>query len=62
MTNNIIVDLSMDFSIAIVTLCDAIKGKAGMLIPFQSMREDDTAGFVDYPIRFKWNLSVEEEE
>lgn len=30
MTNNIIVDLSMDFSIAIVTLCDAIKGKSAI--------------------------------
>ena len=31
MTNNIIVDLSMDFSIAIVTLCDAIKGKSAIV-------------------------------
>ena len=31
MTNNIIVDLSMDFSIAIVTLCDAIKGKSAIM-------------------------------
>ena len=47
----------------IVSIPDFItKAKAGVLIPFQSMREDDTAGFVDYPIRFKWNLSVEEEE
>ena len=30
MTNNIIIDLSMDFSIAIVTLCDAIKGKSAI--------------------------------
>ena len=31
MTNNIIVDLSMDFSIAIVTLCDDIKGKSAIV-------------------------------
>ena len=28
MTNNVIVDLSMDFSISIVNLCDGIKGKS----------------------------------
>ncbi|MDO4743983.1 MAG: four helix bundle protein [Clostridia bacterium] len=27
MTNNILVDLSMDFSVAMVNLCDSIKGK-----------------------------------
>ena len=31
MTNNIIVDLSMDFSIAIVNLCDSIKGKSAIV-------------------------------
>ena len=31
MTNNIIVDLSMDFSIVIVALCDAIKGKSAIV-------------------------------
>lgn len=28
MTNNILVDLAMDFSVEIVTLCDSIKGKS----------------------------------
>lgn len=28
MTNNILVDLSMDFSVEIVSLCDSIKGKS----------------------------------
>jgi len=28
MTNNILVDLSMDFSVEIVNLCDSIKGKS----------------------------------
>ncbi len=28
MTNNILIDLSMDFSVEIVTLCDSIKGKS----------------------------------
>ena len=31
MTNNIIVNLSMDFSIAIVNLCDGIKGKSAIV-------------------------------
>ena len=31
MTKNIIVDLSMDFSIAIVNLCDSIKGKSAIV-------------------------------
>ena len=31
MTNNIIVDLSMDFSVSIVTLCDRIKGKSAIV-------------------------------
>ena len=31
MTNNIIVDLSMDFSIAMVNLCDSIKGKSAIV-------------------------------
>ena len=31
MTNNIIVDLSMDFSVAIVNLCDSIKGKSAIV-------------------------------
>ena len=31
MTNNIIVDLSMDFSISIVNLCDGIKGKSAIV-------------------------------
>ena len=31
MTNNIIVDLSMDFSVSIVTLCDSIKGKSAIV-------------------------------
>ena len=31
MTNNIIVDLSMDFSIYIVNLCDGIKGKSAKI-------------------------------
>ena len=31
MTKNIIVDLSMDFSIAIVNLCDNIKGKSAIV-------------------------------
>ena len=31
MTKNIIVDLSMDFSIAIVNLCDNIKGKSAII-------------------------------
>ncbi len=28
MTNNILIDLSMDFSVEIVNLCDSIKGKS----------------------------------
>ena len=31
MTNNIIVDLSMEFSISIVNLCDNIKGKSAIV-------------------------------
>ena len=31
MTNNIIADLSMDFSVAIVNLCDSIKGKSAII-------------------------------
>ena len=31
MTKNIIVDLSMDFSISIVNLCDGIKGKSAIV-------------------------------
>ena len=31
MTNNIIVDLSMDFSISIVNLCDGITGKSAIV-------------------------------
>ena len=31
MTNNIIVDLSMDFSVSIVNLCDGIKGKSAIV-------------------------------
>ena len=31
MTNNVIVDLSMDFSISIVNLCDGIKGKSAIV-------------------------------
>ena len=31
MTNNIIVDLSMDFSVTIVNLCDTIKGKSAIV-------------------------------
>lgn len=31
MTNNIIVDLSMDFSVSIVNLCDSIKGKSAIV-------------------------------
>jgi len=31
MTNNIIVDLSLDFSISIVNLCDGIKGKSAIV-------------------------------
>ena len=31
MTNNIIVDLSMDFAVSIVTLCDGIKGKSAIV-------------------------------
>ena len=31
MTKNIIVDLSMDFSITIVNLCDGIKGKSSIV-------------------------------
>ena len=31
MTNNIIVDLSMGFSISIVNLCDGIKGKSAIV-------------------------------
>ena len=31
MTNNIIVDLSMDFSVAVVTICDSIKGKSAIV-------------------------------
>ena len=31
MTNNIIVDLSMDFSVAIVNLSDSIKGKSAIV-------------------------------
>ena len=31
MTNNIIADLSMDFSVAIVNLCDSIKGKSAIV-------------------------------
>lgn len=30
MTNNILVDLSMDFSVEIVNLCDSIKGKSAL--------------------------------
>ena len=31
MTKNIIVDFSMDFSVAIVNLCDSIKGKSAIV-------------------------------
>ena len=31
MTNNVIVDLSMDFSVSIVNLCDGIKGKSAIV-------------------------------
>ena len=31
MTNNIIVDLSMDFSVSIVNLCDSVKGKSAIV-------------------------------
>ena len=31
MTNNIIVDLSMDFAVAIVNLCDSIKGHSAIV-------------------------------
>ena len=31
MTNNIIVDLSMNFSVSIVNLCDSIKGKSAIV-------------------------------
>ena len=31
MTNNVIVDLSMDFSVSIVNLCDNIKGKSAIV-------------------------------
>ena len=31
MTNNIIADLSMDFSVSIVNLCDSIKGKSAIV-------------------------------
>ena len=31
MTNNIIADLSMDFSVAIVNICDSIKGKSAIV-------------------------------
>ena len=31
MTNNIIVDLSMEFSISIVNLCDSVKGKSAIV-------------------------------
>jgi len=31
MTNNLIVDLSMDFSVSIVKLCDGIKGKSAIV-------------------------------
>ena len=31
MTNNIIVDLSMDFAVLIVNLCDGIKGKSAIV-------------------------------
>lgn len=31
MTKNIIVDLSMDFSVSIVNLCDGIKGKSAIV-------------------------------
>ena len=30
MTDNILIDLSMDFSVEIVTLCDTIKGKSSL--------------------------------
>ena len=30
MTDNILVDLSMDFSVEIVNLCDSIKGKSAL--------------------------------
>ena len=31
MTNNVIVDLSMDFSVSIINLCDNIKGKSAIV-------------------------------
>ena len=34
MTNNKIVDLSMDFSISVVNLCDTIKGKSAIINQF----------------------------
>ena len=47
----------------IVSIQDFIaKAKAGMLTPFDSLREEADAVFVDQPIHFKWNLSVEDEE
>ena len=31
MTNNVIVDLSMDFSVSVVNLCDGLKGKSAIV-------------------------------
>ena len=41
-TNNIIVDLSMDFSVAIVNICDSIKGKS--VIVNQILRSGTSIG------------------
>ena len=42
MTNNILVDLSMDFSVAIVNLCDSIKGKS--VLTTQILRSGTSIG------------------
>ena len=47
----------------ILNIADFIaKAKAGKLMPFRRLRENEESDFTDIPIHFKWNLSVEQEE
>lgn len=47
----------------ILNIADFIaKAKAGKLMPFRCLRENEESDFTDIPIHFKWILSVEQEE
>ena len=45
MTNNIIVDLSMEFAVSIVTLCDSIKGHSA-IADFLNQHDQRTVQFI----------------